>query len=273
MHDAVESGRAIRVLSVVDAYTRECLALEVDTSFASRRVTRVLERIVAERGVPQAIRCDNGPELTSRHFLAWCMDRKIELVHIQPGRPMQNGRVESFNGRMREECLNVSWFGNLFEARGKIAAWRREYNEERPHSSLGYRTPEEFACEMSGEKGCGEGATWESKNNFSTPLGNPAGMLSRQRFKPVAYHRVFELRAKLQSDAWIRAFAENLKRENLRWADLVQGNLIEGLVQTYGALEAFGRVTVLVATRMSRAASLIHLSCFIIHCCLFARSI
>jgi putative transposase len=174
VHDAVESGRAIRVLSVVDAYTRECLALEVDTSFASRRVTRVLERIVAERGVPQAIRCDNGPELTSRHFLAWCIDRKIELVHIQPGRPMQNGRVESFNGRMREECLTVSWFGNLFEAREKIAAWRREYNEERPHSSLGYRTPEEFAREMRGEKGCGKGAAWKSKNNFSTPLGNPA---------------------------------------------------------------------------------------------------
>ena len=125
VHDAVESGRAIRVLSVVDAYTRECLALEVDTSFASRRVTRVLEGIVAERGTPQAIRCDNGPELTSRHFLAWCIDRKIELVHIQPGRSMQNGHVESFNGRMREECLNVSWFGNLFEAREKIAVWRK----------------------------------------------------------------------------------------------------------------------------------------------------
>jgi putative transposase len=105
VHDAVESGRAIRVLSVVDAYTRQCLALEVDTSFASRRVTRVLEGIVAERGTPLAIRCDNGPELTSRHFLTWCIDRKIELVHIQPGRPMQNGRVESFNGRMREECF------------------------------------------------------------------------------------------------------------------------------------------------------------------------
>jgi putative transposase len=174
VHDAVESGRAIRVLSVLDAYTRECLALEVDTSFASRRVTRVLERIVAERGVPQAIRCDNGPELTSRHFLAWCIDRKIELVHIQPGRPMQNGRVESFNGRMREECLNVSWFGNLFQARERIAVWRREYNQERPHSSLGYRTPEEFAREVGGEKGCGKGAAWKSKNNFSTPLGNPA---------------------------------------------------------------------------------------------------
>ena len=145
VHDAVECGRTIRVLSIVDAYTRECLALEVDTSFASRRVTRVLEAIIAERGVPQAIRCDNGPELTSRHFLAWCIERQIELVHIQPGKPTQNGRVESFNGRMREECLNVSWFQNLFDARRKIAAWRKEYNEERPHSSLGYKTPREFA--------------------------------------------------------------------------------------------------------------------------------
>src|SRR5437588_12488546 len=139
------AGRAIRVLSVVDAYTRECLALEVDTSFASRRVTRVLEAIVAERGVPQAIRCDNRPELTSQHFLAWCVERQIELVHIQPGKPTQNARIESFHGRLREECLNVSWFQNLFDARRKIAAWRKEYNEERPRSSLGYRTPEQFA--------------------------------------------------------------------------------------------------------------------------------
>src|SRR5208282_2108709 len=146
VHDAVECGRTIRVLSVVDAYTRECLALEVDTSFASRRVTRVLDTIVTERGVPQSIRCDNGPELTSRHFLAWCIDRKIELIHIQPGRPMQNARVESFHGRLRDECLSVSWFQNLFDARRKIAAWRIEYNEERPHSSLGYQTPKEFAA-------------------------------------------------------------------------------------------------------------------------------
>lgn len=146
VHDAVECGRTIRVLSVVDAYTRECLALEVDTSFASRRVTRVLETILAERGAPLAIRCDNGPELTSRHFLAWAIERGIELVHIQPGRPMQNGRLESFNGKLREECLRVSWFQNLFDARRKIAAWQKEYNEDRPHSSLGYRTPKEFAA-------------------------------------------------------------------------------------------------------------------------------
>lgn len=173
VHDAVESGRAIRVLSVVDAYTRECLALEVDTSFASRRVTRVLEATIAERGMPQAIRCDNGPELTSRYFLAWCIERKIELTHIQPGRPMQNGHVESFHGKLRDECLSVSWFENLFEARRKIAAWRAEYNRERPHSSLGYRTPEEFACEMRGEKGCGkDGGFATLENALRFPLSH-----------------------------------------------------------------------------------------------------
>jgi putative transposase len=149
VHDVVASGRSIRVLNVVDAYTRECLAMEVDTSFAGLRVTRVLDEIIAERGLPQAIRCDNGPELTSRHFLAWALARKIELVHIQPGKPTQNGIVESFNGKLREECLRIHWFQNLFEARRIITNWRRDYNERRPHSSLNYRTPAEFAAKNS----------------------------------------------------------------------------------------------------------------------------
>jgi putative transposase len=144
-HDVLAAGRNIRVLSVVDAFTRECLALEVDTGFASRRVTRVLDEIIAMRGLPQAIRCDNGPELTSRHFLAWALEWKIELRHIQPGKPTQNAHVESFHGRLREECLRVSWFTNLFDARRKVTYWKKEYNEQRPHSSLGYRTPAEFA--------------------------------------------------------------------------------------------------------------------------------
>ncbi len=88
---------------------------------------------------PLPIRCDNGPDFTSRHFLAWCMERGIELVHIQPGKPQQNGYVESFNGKLRDECLNVSWFENLWDARRKIAAWQKEFNEERPHSALGYQ--------------------------------------------------------------------------------------------------------------------------------------
>jgi putative transposase len=146
VHDVLGTGQRVRVLCVLDAYTRECLALEVDTSFASRRVTRVLEGLIAERGRPESLRCDNGPELTSRHFLAWCVERKIQLVHIEPGRPMQNGRVESFQGKFRDECLNVNWFRNLWEAREKVGTWQREYNQIRPHSSLGYQTPEAFAA-------------------------------------------------------------------------------------------------------------------------------
>jgi putative transposase len=129
-HDVLAAGQTIRVLSVVDAFTRECLVLEVDTRFASRRVTRVLDEIVLRRGKPQSIRCDNGPELTSRHFLAWCLEQQIELVHIQPGKPTQNARVESFHGKLRDECLRVSWFQNLFDARRKIGDWRTDYNEQ-----------------------------------------------------------------------------------------------------------------------------------------------
>jgi putative transposase len=146
--DRLATGRSVRVLSVVDAFTRECIALEADTSFASRRVTRVLDGALKDRERPQRIRCDNGPELTSRHFLAWCIENRIDLHHIQPGRPMQNGHVESFHGKLRDECLNTSWFRNLFDARRRIAAWKREYNEHRPHSSLRYRTPSEFARDV-----------------------------------------------------------------------------------------------------------------------------
>jgi putative transposase len=143
--DGLATGRGIRILAIVDAFTRECLTLEVDTSLSSPRVSRALEQAIEQRGLPESIRCDNGPELTSRHFLGWCEERKIQLIHIQPGRPMQNGHVESFNGRLRDECLNASWFRNLADAREKISRWREEYNSERPHSSLGYRTPNEFA--------------------------------------------------------------------------------------------------------------------------------
>ena len=142
--DGLANGRMVRILSVVDAYTRECLALEADTSLGSGRVTRVLEQLIAERGLPESVRSDNGPEFCSRRMLAWAEDRRVALVHIQPGRPMQNGHVESFHGRFRDECLNVSWFRTLADVRRTVANWREEYNGERPHSSLGYRTPAEF---------------------------------------------------------------------------------------------------------------------------------
>ena len=145
VHDRMANGRSMRVLTIVDTFTRECLALEVDTSLPSRRVTRVLDSVVADRGRPERIRMDNGSELTSRHFLSWGIDHRIELNHIEPGKPVQNAFIESFNGRLRDECLNTSWFRNLWDARRRIAAWRIEYNQERPHSSLNYRTPHEFA--------------------------------------------------------------------------------------------------------------------------------
>jgi putative transposase len=122
VHDVLGTGHRVRVLSVPDTYTRECLAPEVDTSFASRRVTRVLERVTADRGRPESL----------RRVLAWCVERKIQLVYIEPGRPMQNGRAESFQGKFRDECLNVSWFRNLWEAREKVEGWRREYNQTPP---------------------------------------------------------------------------------------------------------------------------------------------
>ncbi len=103
--------------------------------------------IMETRGAPVAIRSDNGSEMTSRHYLAWCIERRIDAIHIQPGKPTQNAHVESFHGRLRDECLNVSWFWNLFDARRKIAAWRIEYNCERPHSALGYLTPSSLRAE------------------------------------------------------------------------------------------------------------------------------
>lgn len=142
--DGLASGRMVRILSVVDVYTRECLALEADTSLGSGRVIRVLERLMLERGAPENVRSDNGPEFTSRRMIGWAEEKKVMLVHIQPGRPMQNGHVESFHGRLRDECLNAHWFRTLNDVRATLENWRREYNCERPHSGLDYRTPEEF---------------------------------------------------------------------------------------------------------------------------------
>ena len=143
--DALATGRALRTFNVIDTYTKESLAIEVGTGISSRQVVRVLERVMKERGVPDGIRCDNGPEFTSLYFTEWCRDRGVTVHYIQPGKPVQNGHVESFNGRFRDECLNTNWFVNLADARRKIEVWRKEYNEERPHSSLAYRTPDEFA--------------------------------------------------------------------------------------------------------------------------------
>jgi len=183
--DSISGGRTIRLLNIADAYTRECVALEVDTSFASRRVTRVLERAIQQRGAPQRIRCDNGPELTSRHFLAWCVGRRIELLHIQPGKPMQNGRLESLNGKLRDEFLNVNYFRNLFEARKLAAAWRRDYNEVRPHSALGYQTPSTFAAAVTSP------STTSISDEAGLGQGNPAGSLRSALTQPASIAKTF----------------------------------------------------------------------------------
>jgi putative transposase len=168
--DGLESGRAIRMLTLVDSFTRECPAIEVDTSMCGRRVTRVLERVIEDRGKPVALRCDNGPEFTSRNLIGWCEEKGIRLIHIEPGKPMQNGHVESFNGRLRDECLNSGLFRNLGDAREKIENWRKEYNEERPHSSLDYRTPEEFAKHRSEQTPLGA-HQWDGRHPAGPPVG------------------------------------------------------------------------------------------------------
>jgi putative transposase len=144
--DAAANGQTIRVLAVVDDYTRECLALEVDTSLPGIRVARTLNQIVQRRGRPNGIVLDNGPELRGRALQSWSENERVPLLFIDPGKPVQNAFVESFNGRLRDECLNANWFLNTADARWRIQAWGKQYNELRPHSSLGYLTPAAFAA-------------------------------------------------------------------------------------------------------------------------------
>ncbi len=144
LHDALASGRKLRTLSIEDAYTREMLAIEVDTSLPALRVVRVLERLRLERGLPERIVIDHGTEFTSKALDQWAYENKVTLHFITPGRPMENGYIESFHGKFREECLNEHWFLTLDDARETIENWRIDYNQVRPHSSLGYLTPEEF---------------------------------------------------------------------------------------------------------------------------------
>jgi putative transposase len=144
--DVLESGRRIRVFNVEDQLTRRGLAAEVDTSLPGARVVRVLDRLVAAWGKPAMIVSDNGTELTCNAMLKWTTLNGVDWHYIQPGKPMQNGFMESFNGRLRDECLNEHVFSSLAEARRIIEDWRVDYNAVRPHSSLGYQTPDEFAA-------------------------------------------------------------------------------------------------------------------------------
>jgi putative transposase len=149
VHDALHDGRRIRLLNVVDDCTRESLAIEVDTSLPGTRVIEVLERLADLRGLPRAIVADNGPEFAGRALDLWAHDRGLTIDFIRPGKPVDNAFVESFNGRLRDECLNENWFQSLREARDVVEAWREDYNCVRPHRSLGGRTPSEYARALS----------------------------------------------------------------------------------------------------------------------------
>ena len=143
--DALFDGRRLRALTIVDNYTREALAIEVGQSLKGEDVVRTLERITASRGCPGTIKVDNGSEFISNAMDRWAYENGVELDFSRPGKPTDNAKVESFNGRLREECLNAHWFLSLEDAKCKIEAWRRYYNEVRPHTALGWMAPAEFA--------------------------------------------------------------------------------------------------------------------------------
>jgi putative transposase len=142
--DTCANGQSLKCLTVIDEFTRECLAIDVAGSIRSGRVIEVLSRLVSERGAPRFLRSDNGPEFVSKAILEWLEIARIETALIDPGKPWQNGADESFNGRFRDECLSLEWFRSRREAKVVIENWRRHYNTVRPHSSLDYLTPIEF---------------------------------------------------------------------------------------------------------------------------------
>jgi putative transposase len=143
--DSLASGRRFRCLTIVDQASRECPGLLVDTSIGGNRVTRFLDGLAEERGLPSTIVTDNGPEFTGKKMFVWAERNAVKLHFIDPGKPSQNGHCESFNSTFRRECLDASWFSSLFDARPTIEGWRRIYNEDRPHSSIGRIPPAEFS--------------------------------------------------------------------------------------------------------------------------------
>lgn len=144
VHDQLADGRRFEVLNIVDDYSRLCVGQLIDTSISGARIVGFLEALQASRGLPASLVLDNGPEMTSKAMFFFSRERQVKLLFIQPGKPTQNAFVESFNGRFRDSCLNQPWLKDLNDARSIIDAWRRHYNEERPHSSLGYKPPRVF---------------------------------------------------------------------------------------------------------------------------------
>lgn len=149
--DRTAEGRVIKCLTVVDDATHEAVAVVPERAIGGHALTRILDRLAMQRGLPQAIRTDNGKEFCGRAMLTWAHERSVRLFLIQPGKPNQNAYIESFNGRLRDECLNEHWFVSLAHARVEIEAWRRDYNEERPKKSLGGLTPSTYAKQLAGK--------------------------------------------------------------------------------------------------------------------------
>lgn len=161
--DALFDGRRLRALTIVDNFTRECLGIEVGQSLKGDDVVRALECITYARGRPAVIKVDNGSEFISKVMDRWAYENAVELDFSRPGKPTDNAKIESFNGRLRQECLNAHWFLSLEDAKAKIEAWRTYYNEERPHTSLGWLTPAEFAWNC--RNNCRAATTQESENS------------------------------------------------------------------------------------------------------------
>lgn len=148
MSDSMVGNRKFRTFNVIDDCTREVLAIEVDTSLSSKRIIRTLERIIQQRGTPQAVRTDNGPEFTSHHFEGWCREKQIAIQFIQPGKPMQNGYIERFNRLYREAVLDAYLFFELYQVRQLTDEWMEEYNYRRPHEGLDNLTPKEWKTKL-----------------------------------------------------------------------------------------------------------------------------
>ena len=153
IHDACWDGRKLKILTVLDEFTRECMAIEAQRSLRSEKVQAVLQRLFAQHGVPKYLRSDNGPEFIAGKLRQWLAQGGPETIYIDPGSPWQNAYGESFHGSLRDECLNMEVFGNLAEAKVIVERWRRDYNQQRPHSSLGYLTPAEFKAARRADNG------------------------------------------------------------------------------------------------------------------------
>jgi len=178
--DKLTDGRCYRILTIIDQFTRECVAMEADRSQHGGHVVAALTRAITERGqAPRSITLDNGSEFTGRALEAWAIQHGVQLCFIRPGRPVENGFIESFNGRLRDECLNVEWFGSLHEARERLAQWRDHYNLQRPHSALDDRTPASFASAHAASTACfapteRNTASCGPRQGFASPAKNAA---------------------------------------------------------------------------------------------------